>query len=182
MGQNNVQTVKKRQLITKVQFAQLGFNCSNWAIDIALYIMKRLIECLLLLCLLSACKERSIIQPDDLSTVKVEVSGEIKQQPLSEISDYSLLFLPTADSLVIGEINRIRSVGDYVYLSDNSTIYKFSRLGDFVARISKHGAGNGEYLNITDFQIDGMGNVWILSRTMQALLLYSWDNSLLRKI
>ena len=144
--------------------------------------MKRLIECLLLLCLLSACKERSIIQPDDLSTVKVEVSGEIKQQPLSEISDYSLLFLPTADSLVIGEINRIRSAGDYVYLSDNSTIYKFTRSGDFVARISKHGAGNGEYLNITDFQIDGMGNVWILSRTMQALLLYSWDNSLLRKI
>lgn len=122
------------------------------------------------------------MQPVGLTTVNVEVQGGTKQFPLSEISDYSLLFLPTTDSLVIGEINRIRYTGDYIYLSDNSTVYKFTSLGDFVAKLSKHGAGNGEYLNITDFQIDDIGNVWILSRTMQALLLYSWDNCLLRKI
>lgn len=144
--------------------------------------MNKLIKYLLFLCLLSACKERNEVQRCDLSTVNVEVPGGTKQLPLSDIADYSLLFLPTADSLVIGEINRIRCLGDYVYLSDNFNVYKFTSSGEFVAKISKHGSGNGEYLNITDFQIDGMGNVWILSRTMQALLLYSWDNSLLRKI
>ena len=59
-------------------------------------------------------------------SVKVEVSASSSPVPLSEISDFSIIPLPTSDSLLINEIRNIHSDSEYVYVSDGSSIYKFA--------------------------------------------------------
>ena len=115
-------------------------------------------------------------------TVKVDVPSVSSIVNLSDIADYTSILLPTSDTLLINEINRIHNSDEYIYLSDVSSVYKFSYLGELMAKIDKQGNGPDEYLNVSDFQVCDDGNVWILCRNTKTLQLYSWDNKLRQKI
>ena len=131
--------------------------------------------------LLSSCTHEKTAGTT-VPSVKVEVSASSSPVALSEISDFSIIPLPTSDSLLVDEIRNIHSDSEYVYVSDGSSIYKFAYDGSLAGQVSKRGSGPDEYLGIDDFQINKDGNVLILSRNLKSLLLYSWENKLLKKM
>ena len=118
----------------------------------------------------------------ELPGIDVNVSSESSKVSLSDVAEYSLLLLPTNDSLVIGEINRVHNSSDYIYLSDVSAVYKFTHDGRLENKLNRQGDGPEEYLNISDFAIDDDDNIWILSRSMQTLFQYTWDRRLKKRI
>lgn len=121
-------------------------------------------------------KEKSVSQ------FQVELLSSPTVAKLSDIVKNTLVLLPTSDSLLINEINRIHSSTNHIYVSDVSSVYQFTRDGEFVKKLNKQGEGPNEYLNISDFFVDKGDNIWILSRTAKKLYQYSADNELLKSI
>ena len=121
-------------------------------------------------------KEKSVSQ------FQVELLSSPTVAKLSDIVKNTLVLLPTSDSLLINEINRIHSSTNKIYVSDVSSGNQFTRDGEFVKKLNKQGEGPNEYLNISDFFVDKGDNIWILSRTAKKLYQYSADNELLKSI
>lgn len=131
--------------------------------------------------ILSSCNVKKE-KGESVSRIQVEMSSSPAVTRLSDIVKSSLILLPTSDSLIIDEINRIHRSADYIYVSDVSSVYQFTHNGEFVKRLSKQGEGPDEYLNISDFFVDKEKNIWILSRTAKKLYQYSTENKLLKCI
>jgi hypothetical protein len=100
----------------------------------------------------------------------------IKMSDLVASVNYIPLF--TSDDVLINEVNKIVSDGEFIYVADRLSLYKFSSDGVFICKIQKNGPGSDEYLSITDFQIDNDGMPWILSRSNKKIINYSWNGEL----
>ena len=135
-----------------------------------------------LICLLMISCSQTKRKGVEIPMVKVDVSSVSSSVNLSDIAGYTWTLLPTSDTLLINEINRVHNSDEYIYLSDVSSVYKFSYHGELIAKIEKQGNGPDEYLNVSDFQVCDDETVWILCRNTKSLLLYSWDNKLKKKI
>lgn len=138
---------------------------------------------LLSLTLLSACQEQQgKSDSETIQTLEVDIQAEESKKPLSDFAENTLVVLPTSDFLLIGEIYRIRSQGDYVYLSDGANLYKFHLNGSYQGKISRQGQGPEEYINIGDFHIDNQGDAWLSCRNNNSIYQYSWDNEFKQRI
>lgn len=131
--------------------------------------------------LLYACKG---VESGNVAVRKLQIDPELIESHvrLSDMAETSLIPLPASDTVLVGEINHIYTVGEYIYVSDMSTVFKFSSDGKFVSSIHRRGEAPDEYLNISDFQVTSDDDVWILCRNTHMLYLYSWDNKLKRKL
>lgn len=107
--------------------------------------------------------------------IHVETETTAEKVQLSEVASGSLIVLPTSDSLLLNEINRIYMKDNVVYLADPSSLYRFSESGECLGCISRQGNGPEEYNSISDFQIDGE-QAWIMSRDNKKIGRYSWNN------
>lgn len=143
-------------------------------------IKSRLLLYVLLLCL-SAC-QGTTTKNHALQQWHIDPEAANQQVHLSDVASTSLVSLSTPDSILVGEINHIYTTEKYIYVSDRSTLFRFSSEGTLVSHICRRGEGPDEYLNITDFQVTPEGDVWILCRNARTLYLYSWDNQLKRKL
>lgn len=138
---------------------------------------------LLSLTFLSACQEQQGKSDSEaIQTLEIDIQAEESKKPLSDFAENTLVVLPTSDSLLIGEIYRIRSQGDYVYLSDGANLYKFHLNGSYQGKISRQGQGPEEYINIGDFHIDNQGDAWLSCRNNNSIYQYSWDNEFKQRI
>ena len=135
-----------------------------------------------LACLMGACTPFGQEEKKGLETVRVEVDNIRTDVKLSEFAEAKLVPLPTSDDLLIGSINRIRTSEKSICLSDGNAIYRFSRSGEFQGKIEKKGQGPDEYARINDFVVAEDGNVWILPNGKTSLMLYSWDNRLVKEV
>jgi hypothetical protein len=117
--------------------------------------------------------------PDSNEGLKYANVSFDKENESIKMSDMvtSVNYIPliTSDDVLINEINKVIHNGEFIYVADRSSLYKFSFDGVFICKIQKNGSGPDEYLSITDFQIDTDGLPWILSRSNKKLMNYSWD-------
>lgn len=138
---------------------------------------------LLSLTLLSACQEQQgKSDSETIQTLEIDIQAEESKRPLSDFAENTLVVLPTSDSLLIGEIYRVCSQGDYIYVSDGANLYKFLLNGNYQGRISRQGQGPEEYINIGDFHIDDQGDAWLSCRNNNSIYQYSWDNEFKQRI
>lgn len=143
--------------------------------------LNKSVSLFLVLFLSFACKRpaenNGIVQKIEINPE--EISDDIC---LSTIAKTSLVPLSTSDTVLVGEINHVHNTQTAIYVSDISSVFKFSTDGIFINRINRQGEGPEEYLNVSDFQIDENNDVWILCRNTHTLYLYSWDNILKKKL
>lgn len=112
----------------------------------------------------------------------LSLTGNIASLSLSEISqETDLIPLQTNDSILLGQIVRIVQSGDFIYVGDKDKIVVFDATGKYVNRLCRQGQGPDEYLNITDFQVEKNGSVWIMSPNNRSLYHYHLDGRLLKK-
>ena len=62
---------------------------------------------------------------------------------------------------------------DIYYMKAGHMIIVCNQAGDLISLIDKRGNGPGEYLTISDFQVDGNGDIWLNDREGRKLLKYS---------
>lgn len=140
------------------------------------------LKCIVLVgisCFLFACSVNKI---DSTSEIHVKIPSSPSTVRLSDIAKSSLILLPTSDSLIIDEIVRIYSSADHIYMSDVSSVYKFTRDGKFLTKLNEQGGGPNEYLNISDFFVDDEENIWILCRTTKKLYKFSAEHQFIKSI
>ena len=135
-----------------------------------------------LACIMNACSSQPTEGTQALKTIHVEVDKLRTDVKLSEFAEAKLVPLPTADDVLIGNINRIRTSGKSICISDGNAIFRFSHSGEFLGKIEKKGQGPDEYKAITDFVIAEDENVWVLPSSKTSLMLYSWNNQLVKKL
>ena len=134
-----------------------------------------------LLPLFAACTHKEV--KDTLQKMDTPVSSMTSSINLSEFaSSVRCIPLVTQDSIVLDELTQVIVKDSFIYVADRSSLYKFSIAGDLISFVSHRGNSPMEYINISDFQVDEKGNVWVLSRNNKALLNYSWNGNLCRRI
>ena len=140
----------------------------------------RFIVILIIVLSFSSCKKNN--QEQSVSVINVSFSNMKESVNLSDFGSSTLVSLETNDSALIGNIAKIITTKNNIYISDNNSLFEFSSDGKYLGKISKQGNGPGEYISISDFQINQDGNAWILSKTNKHLNLYSWNNETLEQI
>ena len=142
---------------------------------------KIIYPCLCLLFMLG-CISRKSNNPD-FSILRIDFSETSQSVRTSEIaSAVQLIPLYTDDDNLIGEIRKIRYGDNCIYVSDETSLYRFAMDGSLIGKISKRGLGPGEYIGLSDFQIDADDMIWILSRNNKKLNKYGWDNEMKESI
>lgn len=135
-----------------------------------------------LACLMGACTSSKQEATQGLVTVHVDVDNIRTDVNLSEFAESKIVPLPTSDYLLIGNINRIRTSDKSICVSDGNALYRFSHSGEFLGKIEKKGQGPDEYAGISDFVMAEDESVWVLPAGKTSLMLYSWDNRLVKEL
>ena len=134
-----------------------------------------------ILCLIGSCKSTKKEEVQELETIHVEVDNLRDDVKLSEFAESKLVPLPTSDEILIGgKFNQIKTSDKSICISDGDAIYRFSRSGEYLGKIAHKGQGPNQYLHINDFILDKDENVWVASDHKKSLLLYSWDNAVIK--
>lgn len=135
-----------------------------------------------LACLTGACTSSKQEETQGLKTTHIAIDNIRTDVKLSEFAEAKLLPLPTSDEVLIGNIGRIRTSEKSICISDGNALFRFSRSGEFLGKIEKKGKGPDEYTAISDFVIADDENVWVLPNGKSSLMLYSWDNRLVKEL
>ena len=97
-----------------------------------------------------------------------------------EIKDVQYIPLETTDQSLIGETNKVLYRNGLFYVMDTSkskTIFTFDDKGNFRSSIAKSGNGPGEYVELTDMDVDAAGNVYVADNANKRLIKYIKGNS-----
>ena len=98
------------------------------------------------------------------------------------IEEAHVVPLETTEDCLIGSIRGIKINDSFIFVSDGISLYKFNSSGGYIAKISKCGMGPDEYVNISSFDIDTIGNAYILSNNDRCIYKYDWEGRLLDKL
>jgi len=103
----------------------------------------------------------------------VNISEGIKSSFVSQLDQIKFIPLETSDLSIIGKIQSIKIEKDKIYIVDRNTqkILIFNIQGKYLFSINKTGQGPGEYISITDMQINtSNGHIMILDETQYKML------------
>lgn len=106
--------------------------------------------------------------------LKETPGGKIK---LSELvgDKFKLTPLETTDHSLVGNINKIRKIGEkYYILSDERRIFCFDKDGKYLSTLERLGSGPEEYTHIGDFDVynvDGKNEIWLCD--VEAIKIYN---------
>ncbi|MDR1114903.1 MAG: 6-bladed beta-propeller [Tannerella sp.] len=137
----------------------------------------------ILLHLFTGCgvRENTNVEIDSLSVVQSSLTAQAVNS--SKIfSSVECIPLETTSESLLHMINKIFRKDNFIYISDINALYKFNEEGILIGKIQKQGTGPGEYLSISDFELETEDTVWILSRNNRCLYQYTWAGELLKQI
>lgn len=97
--------------------------------------------------------------------------------PGGVFSALDIVVLDSGDDYLISQIDKAVCRDGEIYLLDwaQRKIFTYDMEGKALSVLSKNGRGPGEYLQVTDFDVDQNGNVWILDGQKDCLLEYGQD-------
>lgn len=134
--------------------------------------MKQIIFFLFAVLYLSACSPPK----KNLTSLILDVDNFTDAQ--NSFSSIEFIPLETNDSCLLSDITKIIYKDSLYYISDatSSCIFIFSETGKFVKSIRRIGEGPGEYLSISDFDIDNEKNIYINSAVNRKLIKYLYPD------
>ncbi|MFN4147400.1 MAG: 6-bladed beta-propeller, partial [Runella sp.] len=94
------------------------------------------------------------------------------------ISEFKIVFLEYPK--VISDVDKVAYFDDKMYILDKKGIalLEFNKDGEFIKQIGSLGAGPGEYLNLSDVEIDTInGDIFVLSSEKRTLIKYDKNGS-----
>lgn len=131
----------------------------------------------------SSCTSKKNEQPENgTKTIVIdEIEGD--KAPFSNYFKVKkVVVLETRSECLVGEIDKIFVAGNRIYISDSSTksILVFTDDGEFLFKLHNIGKGPGEYLDITDFQVDDVSQeLTLYDIETEKLITYSAEGKFL---
>lgn len=118
---------------------------------------------ILIISCIYSCEESSIKDKDQFEIIdyKTILKNSIES---NIIDDVEYIPLETNENCLIGNISRLLYRNGNFYLFDfviSNTIHVFDRSGKFLYKIDNIGKGPGEYVSISDFDVDKDGNIYV---------------------
>ena len=107
----------------------------------------------------------------DFDALKKETLSELMNK---EKPEYILLKNDTVNEL-FGRIDKIKIAGKKIYIADTRmrSLIVYDCMGNYLARVGTRGQGPKEYINLSDFDVDTNGNVYVLDSRLNKVLQYS---------
>ena len=136
---------------------------------------------ILLILLIFSCREDYSNRNIEVIDIKNYEQREWKDLP-KQIGGIDSLLLLENDSILLSQIDDIKFLNDKFYIRDwkNKQIVTFNNNGDFIASISKYGRGPSEYLDISDFDVDKQGNIYVIDGNKDNLIVYDYQGNSVR--
>lgn len=127
--------------------------------------------------LLFSCQSSNKKIADDNITWEIPIeeaaSTQVKMSDL--LDDAFFIPLETKEDNLLGEIKKIKFDEDKIYLnSDNTVLACYDMDGNHVFDIDRKGRGPGEYLQISDFVVDG-DSIYLLDNYLKKVHVYDKD-------
>jgi hypothetical protein len=102
----------------------------------------------------------------------------------NQIKDARFVKLETSDKCQIGEIRKLETTEDRVYILDSDiaeSLFVFKKNGEFLFKVARKGQGPGEYFSINDFFIDTINKtIIIFDANIRNLHYYDWEGKFIR--
>lgn len=108
--------------------------------------------------------------------IDVNLNNAKSSNSLNSIKSIEYISLETNQNNLIKNINKIIFNNEKFFILDLdlNSIFIFNRDGSFYDKISKIGKGPGEYIDITDFDIDiNNNNIWIYDNLSSKIIIYN---------
>ncbi|MCQ4875339.1 MULTISPECIES: 6-bladed beta-propeller [Odoribacteraceae] len=117
--------------------------------------------------------------PDDVRLINIDCNYEYKEAGFL-FHDLKLIPLETSSKSLIGEVDKIMIQDSFVYLLDvnkaKSLLVFNLNSGKFLRKIGNYGKSNSEYIEPTDFTVDG-NHVIILDNRSTKLLIFDIEGN-----
>ena len=126
--------------------------------------------------LVEACKHQA-----DIGNIPIKMETN---SPLTEfIANEQIIHLETIDKALIGEVGKLYLDSLYIYVLDKigQEVLIFNKSGKFNSKISAHGRGVAEYIDLSDFAVNN-DLVYILSRPNKSILVYNISGEYVQEI
>lgn len=145
---------------------------------------------LLAIIVIAGCTSKSKYSPsilinEQIDTIIVHEQNEENKGLVSDyFENYEIIQLETTPESLIGTIDRISLFDNRIFILDNLTksILVFNQKGKFIFRIKTIGKGPGEYLILSDFDLDRENKSIILySDRPNKILQYDFDGNYLKE-
>ncbi len=138
--------------------------------------MKKIILVFSILAILFKCSENknSNEKSDIIKVDRLNVTNDFKI-PSRFIDSVQFIKLTSEnDDLLISRISVVEISKDKIYILDDrqKKLVVFDHKGNAIAQVGKKGQGPNEYLQITHFDVDSEGNVYIIDGRLDKLFIY----------
>lgn len=111
-----------------------------------------------------------------------------KERPWSElpsdvITPEYIRLSSEGDSILLGNVDDIKMAAGKIYVRDwkNKRIAIFGMDGTGQKSLMRYGRGPGEYLNVSEFEVDSTGNIYVVDGTSDRILVYNAELNLVRE-
>ncbi len=147
----------------------------------SLFIMKKNLRYYFLIIIIFLSCEKKKEQYFNKIVVDFNTTQEINTS--SFIEHFKIIKLSTSNETLIFQISKVQYKNEKVFILDmpENCIYIFNNSGELEQKLSKQGAGPGEYIQLTDFYVENE-NLFILDFTQQAIIEYDKDFNFINKI
>lgn len=136
-----------------------------------------------IICLLwTACQQKG---SDFLGDAMININYDSTDVKISDLmEDVKLIKLASADSVVVGEVSKLKFFEGKFYILDRKAlkgIFVFNKDGSFVRKFSVAGKGPGEALDIVDFDIQD-NKIYLLDLAAKKQLIYQLNGEFINEI
>ncbi len=145
--------------------------------------MKKKLVLISILFILISCESDRFNKSKNLIDIHFD-EIPIYKKDTSVVKKIRYIPLETDKDVLITQIDKILFVNEHFYILDSpqKTIFIFDNKGSFINRIHRIGKGPGEYVKITDFDIDKNNCIYVYDNISSKILKYGQDLQSLEKI
>lgn len=115
-------------------------------------------------------------------TISVDLHSK-KEKSTDYFQYHSHIVLETLDHCIIGHIDKVEFYHDTIFVLDCklAVVFLFDSNGKFLSKIDKKGASSQEYIDASDFYIDGANRLYIYDGMQGAVLLYDFQGNYIER-
>lgn len=145
-------------------------------INLKMLFMKKYIYISLFVFLIVSCSEVKS-NYDNVPIENIDFFS-LKQKKISDLIEQKnekYILLKSKDDMILGRIDKAMIHLGRIYLMDKrlKSLVVYDDNGYSITKVGQFGQGPKEYINISDFDVDDNGNVYILDGRLNKVLLYN---------
>lgn len=135
----------------------------------------------LLLATSMACTKRSKNLPVSQPLITFDMTSLDQHRVTAPvIKNRKFIPLESHEDVIIGKIRKVLIQDQRIYVFDkviSKALFVFDIEGNFLFRVSKRGKGPGEYLYLSDFDLDEQGNIYLMNGNGLGFEIMKFDHS-----